>query len=299
LMFFSYFVLAPLSVTVLYKTNFFGMQDLSRYYLTGHLLYNSLPFVFLGAVIAQTFVGCFSLVSHYCPSFFSFKPWAHKWADLSSLLLADSIFGDLFIDVEGRYTIGDLILYDKTKTFRHERILHTFDAQHMYYLKARNNYTGIFMLDLIKPKSLTLYDLVKNTEFSIEPFKFSSNATVNHIPNGFREVPGFLFYPIDPETKTFQIYDDSFALSRLTGRRRILCHENIVYSMVNTERKAANVPDSHFPIFPKFVPKSVFLHNAVPDKICDTPLSAQKFLRETETNNDFYIGRDYKAYQKF
>ena len=55
----------------------------------------------------------------------------------------------------------------------------------MYYLKARNNYTGIFMLDLIKPKSLTLYELVKNTEFLIEPFKSSSNATVNHIPNGF------------------------------------------------------------------------------------------------------------------
>ena len=72
----------------------------------------------------------------------------------------------------------------------------------MYYLKARNNYTGIFMLDLIKPKSLTLYELVKNTEFLIEPFKSSSNATVNHIPNGFREVPGFLFYPIDPETRT-------------------------------------------------------------------------------------------------
>ena len=296
---FSVLIIAPLSITLLYRTNLFGKQDLSRYYSLGHSLYNNLPLIYLGLATAQAFVGCYYFAFHYCPFLFSFKPWVHKWADLSALLLEDSIFGDLFIDVEGRYTSGDLILYDKTKIFRYERILHTFDAQHMYYLKARNNYTGIFMLDLIKPKSLTLYELVKNTEFSIEPFKFSSNATVNHIPNGFREVPGFLFYPIDPETRTFQIYDESFALSRLTGRRRIFCHENIVYRIFSTEKKAAHVPDSHFPRAVTLFPKGDFLQNAVFDKTCSTPLLAQKLLRPTETNNDFYIGSSYKVYQKF
>jgi len=32
---FSFLVVAPLTITVLYRTNLFGMQDLSRYYLAG------------------------------------------------------------------------------------------------------------------------------------------------------------------------------------------------------------------------------------------------------------------------
>ena len=108
---FSVLIIAPFSITIFYRTNLFGKQDLSRYYSLGHSLYNNLPLIYLGLATAQAFVGCYYFAFHYCPSFFSFKPWTHKWADLSSLLLADSIFGDLFIDVEGRYTSGDLILF--------------------------------------------------------------------------------------------------------------------------------------------------------------------------------------------
>ena len=110
---------------------------------------------------------------------------------------------------------------------------------------------------------------------------------------------GFLFYPIDPETRTFQIYDESFALPRLTGRCCILCHENIVYRIFNTEKEAVHVPDSYFPRTVTLFPKGNFLQNAVFDKTYSTLLLAQKCLRPTETNNDFYIGSSYKVYQKF
>jgi hypothetical protein len=272
LMFFSYFVLAPLSVTVLYKTNFFGMQDLSRYYLTGHLLYNSLPFVFLGAVIAQTFVGCFSLVSHFCPSFFIFKPWAYHWADLASLLLTDSIFGNLFIDVEGRYDNGDLILYDKTKIFRHQRILHTFDGTHLYALKAINKSTGFFILDLTKPKSLILYELVKNTEFLIEPFRFTNDAIVTYIPNGFRAVEGLVYIP-DVEGK-FQLLSECDNLNNLILSGNFFCHKNIVYQLVEDRHDLStwyfNIvdPDSHRPR------SWVCSYTAIPREICTNSVTA-------------------------
>ena len=172
---FSYFVLVPATVTLLYRTNLFGMQDLSRYYSIGHSFHNSLPLFFFGLATAQVSLCCYALFSHYCPSFFIFKPWSYHWADLSSLLLADSIFGDLFIDVEGRYTSGDLILYDKTKILRHERILHTFDTSKNVYVLRPRQFTGSFILDLLKPKSLTIYQLVSNPCLSIEPFKFTND----------------------------------------------------------------------------------------------------------------------------
>jgi len=298
---FSFLILAPLSITVVYRTNVLGMKNLSSYYSVGHSLYNSLPLFFLGLATVQVFVSCYYFGPHYCPSFFSFKPWAHKWADLSSLLLADSIFGDLFIDVESRYVMGDLIFYDKTKILHHEKILHTFDANHMYVLTARNQSTGSFILDLTKPKSLIVYKLVKNYDFSIEPFKFTCNYQVStHIPNGFRELPDFKFYPIDRATGAFQIFDKSFVLRRLTHCSGLLCYKSIVYKIFEPG-VGLNVQDSHFWDSHSHTTlyKNDGLTLAIPYKIRSDPFSAQKFLAPSFISDDAYKGSFSRVYKKF
>lgn len=305
---FSFLVVAPLTITVLYRTNLFGMQDLPRYYSIGQFLYNNLSLIYLGLFVAQTFVGCYYFVFHYCPFLFSFKPWAHKWADLSSLLLEDSIFGNLFIDVEGRYISGDLILYDKTKVFRHDRILHTFDATHLYALKATNQSTGFFILDLTKPKSLTLYELVKNTEFLIEPFKFTNDATVTYIPNGFRAVEDLVC--ISDFKEKFQLICEYDSLTNIILPGEFFCHKNIIYQLVEDSDDVSSYlsskyfgiidPDGHRP------GSKVRSYLAVPYDVCRDSFTAwNKFLKSgvsplnsasivfKPTGSDLYKGSSY------
>ena len=304
---FSVLIIAPFSITILYRTNLFGKQDLSRYYSLGHSLYNNLPLIYLGLATAQAFVGCYYFAFHYCPFLFSFKPWVHKWADLSALLLEDSIFGDLFIDVEGRYVSGDLILYDKTKIFRHERILHTFDVKHLYHLKARNNDTGNYILDLLKPKSLTLYELVQNKEFSIEPFKFTNDATVTYIPNGFRVVENLVY--VHEYKDKFQLLSEYDSLKNIILPGEFFCHKNIIYQLVEEDNDAISdhLVTLHFVNSDGHRPYSkVRCYTAVPYDVCADPVTAwNKFLKPgvpttnsalivyKSTGSDLYRGGSY------